>query len=351
MDTASPSNADVRWVRYLGLVTAISLAVFLVAIYVLPILPGVIVGGTAALVAIGGGAQFVFFGSTLISRALEGKRRTQFQVAISLAAPLVFALCLASRVDALPIETLWRMMTPWLLIPLCVLGWVGWFSATQLDRDHPFRGYLIGATVLFVLCFLWSMGMTSESDPSGEGSYSYFDRDQAMEARQSGRYVFMYAIYTAALYVAMFLRSRLKPRESTGEEALRKLNEALTPDAVEDIVSKMNHYIVARHARHGREADLPVPKVAIEIAYLKVMSGCSDPTRLELLKATYLTLDDYMLSEQDCAALDDFDKAVDQATEGRIPDTQRMSQALGVKKRLTEAMHRRSQTIAEVIKK
>src|ERR1700730_16791159 len=106
MDTASQSNADARWVRHLGIVTAVSIAVFIVPISVLPSLPGAFVGGTAALVAVGGGAQFVFFGATLISRALEGKRRTQFQVAISLAAPLVFALCLASRVDALPIETL-----------------------------------------------------------------------------------------------------------------------------------------------------------------------------------------------------------------------------------------------------
>lgn len=89
----------------------------------------------------------------LIYRALQRRRSAPFQVAISLAAPVVFTLFLASGADAVPIETLWRMLTPWLLIPLGIIAWICWFAGGQLNREHPFRGFLIASTVLFVLCW------------------------------------------------------------------------------------------------------------------------------------------------------------------------------------------------------
>jgi hypothetical protein len=164
-----PLKPDPGWVRYLGALTALGLAVLLLAGYVLPSRAAAIVGGIALFFVTVAGGQFLFHVATLTSKALHGRRRTGFQVAVALATPVAFILILASRADAVPVATLWRMVTPWLLIPLGIIAWVCWFAGGQLDREHPFRGFLIAATVFGVLCFFWSAGIVTEPDYDGEG--------------------------------------------------------------------------------------------------------------------------------------------------------------------------------------
>jgi len=362
---AEPLKPDRVWIRYLGILTAIALVTMALAVYVLPGRLGMIVGACAILFGVLAGSQFVFHAATMVSMALHGRRRTQFQIAVSLAVPAALALFLASRADDVPVETLLAMLTPWLLVPLGVIAWVCWFAGGQLNRDHPFRGFIIAAAILGVLCLFWSAGMISVSDYDGEGSSLYLDPEKAKRAKEIGEYVWRFVLYVTTAYLALFLKLKrplvfkLKwpSRESSQDEAFRKLNDALTPDAVQDIVSRMGGYIADREASPGREADLPFPKVVIELAYIKAMRDCTDPRYLDLLKAVYITLDDYMLSNEECAILTKFRDVLQQAIP---PDTDTLMERFNdvdmqrtqeINARLSEAMHRRSATIAKILKK
>ena len=197
-------KSDTGRIRDNGILTAIGLGVLVFAPYVLPSRPATFVQALALLFVVIAGSQFFFHLATFVSKVLKGRRRTQFQVAVALAVPIAFTVFLASRADAVPLETLLDMLTPWLLIPLGVIGWVCWSAGSQLNREHPFRGFLIASAVLFVLCFMWSMGMTSESD--GEDSYTYLDKEKAKRARETGEYVWRFVLYVTIAYVALFLR-------------------------------------------------------------------------------------------------------------------------------------------------
>jgi len=210
MGTSDPLKIDKGWVRYIGILTGIALVVLVFALYILPRRAGFIVGAFAALMVAIGGARFIFDGSTIISMSLDGWRRTWFQVAIALAVPVGFVLILASCADAVPLATLWRMLTPWLLIPLGIIAWVSWYFGGHLNRDHPFRGFLIAATVLGVLCFLWSAGMVSESDYEGEDSSFFFDPEKARVAKETGEYVWRFALYVTTAYLGLLFRLKLR---------------------------------------------------------------------------------------------------------------------------------------------
>ena len=352
--TASEDLASVRFhAKATGVTAAAGVLILVLAGYLLPQRAGVIVGGLALFVALVAGAQSAFQTATLASHTLHGERRRHFQVWMSVGAPILFGMFLVSRVEAVPVDTLLDILTPWLLVPLAIIGTVSWYAGGALDREHPFRGFVVAATVLAVLCWFWTAGMTSgESDEEG-GPGLYLDPERAERARATGEYVWRYLIYVAAAYAILFYRW-WKPHVPNAEEAFGKLNEALTPDAVDGVVSTMNQYIVERGARHGRKSELPVPQAALEMAYLKAIITCTDPQRLGLLKATYITLDDYFLSDEDCAALDAWDKIVSDVTEGRLSDVEvatRLAGEIGVKaqevrKRLSEAMQRRNKTVA-----
>jgi hypothetical protein len=203
--TSRPLHPDKRWVRYLGILTAIGVAALLLSYFALSKRDATIVGGLALLFIVGAGGQFLFHGATLVSLALHGRRRAQFQVALSLAVPALVALLLVSRVDAVPIETLWTILTPWLLIPLGIIGGVSWSAGSLLHRDYPFRGFLIATAILGVLCWFWTLGMMSESDYDGEGGL-YLDPERAKRARETGEYVWRFVLYITTAYVALFLR-------------------------------------------------------------------------------------------------------------------------------------------------
>jgi hypothetical protein len=340
-------------VRYLGALTAAALAVLMLAHVLLPRGPGFVVSGLALLLALGAGIPFLFQGATLISAALQGRRRVQFQVAVSIAVPLCITLLLAHRADAVPVETLRAMLTPWFFVVLGIIAWLFWFAGDHLDQHHPFKGFVITALVFGVLCFMWSAGMTTESDSDGE-SWSYLDPEKARDAKATGRYVWQFLIYLTTAYIALFLKLRRGPSKA---EAFHKFNEALTPEVVQAIVSKMGGYIADRKASPGRKADLPFPAVVIETAFYKAMRDSSDPDYLELLKATYIGLDDFMLSDEDCDVLTRYDALIKAHKEMDVrtvaerllePD---MIRAVEIRRGLREAMERRIERMDRLLKK
>lgn len=361
---AKPDPFDPKFLgsvtRSSGLIALISGVAFFTITELLPIprTARLIIGPFALMTLVGAGAVFLFHLAALVSVKLEGHNRRRFQVAVSLAVPIAFAFILSARVDALPLETLSQVLTPWLLVPLGFLAWIGWSTGKHLDRNHPFGGFLITAAALFVLCWMWNSGMTtSESDPDGEGGGLFLDPERAKRARETGEFVYKYVLFVLTAYVGLFLGFLKR------EEAFRKLNEALTP-AVDDIVSKMGSYIADRHARPGREADLPFPKTIIEMAFLTVIRDCHDPARCDVLKSVYITLDDYMLTDEDCAIVNayrDFLQHGGASIDRDSPDSFRtfaeklqspqMQKAVEIEDRLTDAMRRRSESINKFLRK
>lgn len=200
-----------RWFdwKYTGITVAVGTIVMLFAPYILPSRLALIVRVLALFLTVGAGAQFVFQGATLASHALQGQRRRQFQVGVSLAAPVLFITFLVSRVDAVPLNTLWGILThPWLIVPLAIITTASWYAGGVLDREHPFRGFVVAATIFAVLCWSWTGGMTSGPSVGYEdgGSSFYLDPKRAQRARETGEYVWRYLIYVSASYAVLFYR-------------------------------------------------------------------------------------------------------------------------------------------------
>jgi hypothetical protein len=193
--TSRPLNPDKGWVRYLGILTAIGFAVLIVSESTLSRRNATIVGGLALLFILGAGTQFLFHGATLVSLALHGRRRARFQIALSIAVPVLITFLLASRADAIPAQTLWTILTPWLLIPLGIIAVVSWSAGSLMHREHPFRGFLMAAAILGVLALLWSYGMVSESSDYDDGGGLYLDPKRAKRAQETGEYVWRFVLY------------------------------------------------------------------------------------------------------------------------------------------------------------
>jgi hypothetical protein len=197
---------DLRLLGPATLVSGIIVLLMVTDLLPLPRGPRILIGFFAGLTLVIAGAQFLFCIATFVSVTLDGHHRRRFQLALSLVVPIAFAFILSGGVDALPAETLSGMMTPALLFPVGIFAWIGWYGGSQLDRDHPFRGFVFAAAALFVLCWLLSMGLTSWSDD--ETSHSYLDPELAKRARETGEYVFRFVLYVSTVYLAMFLRWR-----------------------------------------------------------------------------------------------------------------------------------------------
>jgi len=88
------------------------------------------------------------------------------------------------------------------------------------------------------------------------------------------------------------------------QAALRKLDTMLDEATVDTIVSAVGGYIANRSARYCTEADLPYPRVAIEMAFVKAIARSSaDDPRLGNLKGVYIILDDFFLTPPEAAIM------------------------------------------------
>ena len=155
----------------------------------------------------------LFHGTTWVSLRLQGRQRKAFQIAVALVVPIALSLYFISRAPELVAsQMLEPMLTSWFLLPVAIIAYGSWFAADQLDREHPFRGFLVAAAVLFILCLFGYFGIHSEYDEQSESSLRYIDKEAAALAAQSGRYFAQYLVYVAISYGVMLVK--LKKRHA-----------------------------------------------------------------------------------------------------------------------------------------
>lgn len=151
--------------------------------------------------------KFVFHGATAVSMSLSGSRRNLFRIAVATAFPLVLSWYFIKDTPSVTAsDVIGPMASPWLLLPIALIGYVSWAAGEQLDQQHPFRGFLIASTVLFVICLLGYHGIHSEFDDQSETSYTIIDKEAASQAAQSGRYLGQILLYVGVSYAAMFAK-------------------------------------------------------------------------------------------------------------------------------------------------
>jgi hypothetical protein len=209
-------NRDELWMhgKFTGIMAAIAGVVFIIVPYIFPQKAAVVIQGLALLLLVGAGSQAFSYGSTLISMRLQGEQRRRFQIAVSLAVPTVLTLYFVSRAEGFDPERV-GLSKVWVLLPLALIAWLCWVGGESMDREHPFRGFLIVAAILFVWCFLKEQGMYFESDdydPEG-GSTAFIDKQRAKFARETGEYAMRYPLYVGTAYAALLARMKKRKRD------------------------------------------------------------------------------------------------------------------------------------------
>jgi len=186
--------------KFFGIASVILLVVVL-------IIPVKIIHLLALLGLVATVSQFVFQGSTAISISLEGVARRRFQIAVAVVVPLLLSLYFIKDTSAISLQGVFgHMFSPWFLAPLGIITYLSYVAADQLDRELPFRGFLIACAALFVICFMGHNGIYSEYDDYSDSNHYYLDKDAAKSALETGRYFGQFLVYTAFSYVAMLAK-------------------------------------------------------------------------------------------------------------------------------------------------
>jgi hypothetical protein len=188
------------------------------------------------------------------------------------------------------------MLEPWLLLPLAIIAWACWQVGRQVVGDeHPFQFFLIVAAALGLWCFLRSMGMFADSYGP--------DSEAAKRARQTGEYVWAFALYVTTAYLVLLLRLKAGLTRRERQRDLRDLDDKLTPEIVNHIITTLGQYVEDHQGRHGRESDLPFPRALIEFAYMKALRDTPEGPDRAVLRTSYMLLDEHMLSDADADVL------------------------------------------------
>lgn len=159
------------------------------------------------------GWQAFFYWTTAISLKLCDPQRGYFQVAISILFPLCASLLFLRDTPEFRFDYLTdSFSSPWILIPLGIIAYFSYISGNHLDIYHPFRGFVISSTVLFVFFYIRSKGVYVETDNDLEGSSYFVDKDAAKHAATTGKY-FLHYIASVMFSYAGLLLGRHKNRE------------------------------------------------------------------------------------------------------------------------------------------
>tara|TARA_B100000886_G_C20383582_1_gene475030 strand:- start:254 stop:913 length:660 start_codon:yes stop_codon:yes gene_type:complete len=143
-----------------------------------------------------------FWGSTLISIKLNGKRRTQFQILVILVTPMIFSLYFINEASALTANSVFLpLLSWWTLLPIAILFHFGWFGSELLHSEHPFRGFVIAAFSIFMI-----LGVGY----NGGFSSDYGDVPETLETDSASAYLGRFLSYICVFYFSMYLRMKVR---------------------------------------------------------------------------------------------------------------------------------------------
>ena len=166
------------------------------------------------------GCRFLFEFATVISMSIEGKARNRFQFAIAAVVPSLLSLYFIRDVSPITLRgVLGYMFSAWFLLPFGAIAYFSWAAADYLNKEHPFRGFLIASAVIFVICFMGHHENYLETDDHTERNTVIIDKELAKGSATTGGYFGQFIVYIIISYSAMLIKLRnrdfFKKREKT----------------------------------------------------------------------------------------------------------------------------------------
>lgn len=155
------------------------------------------------------GWNLIMLVSQAISISLQGGQRRLFQIAVSIAFPILLSMYFIRDVPVITLEGVARpMLTVWFFFPLVLIGWVSWAFADQLDIEHPYFGFVMATTVLFVICFLGQNGAYVEQNESTDASEMFIDVEAGRNSKLTGEHFGRFLVYVTVAYGALLAKLR-----------------------------------------------------------------------------------------------------------------------------------------------
>jgi hypothetical protein len=102
-------------------------------------------------------------------------------------------------------------------------------------------------------------------------------------------------------------------KRKTADDTVRELYERMEPEIVAAIIGDMGAYMEERRGEAGRLSDLQWPVAAIELAFMKALREWPDGPALEAVRAAYLMLDRWLLSDEECVLFTEYGEHLQRA--------------------------------------
>lgn len=206
MNDASPETIGLSFkeakseAKLFGVVSVVLLVITL-------LVPAKIIAAFAFMGLVGTGSLTLFHGATAVSLSLAGAARRWFQLAVSIVVPLVLSLYFLRGTPSITVYGLFgHLLNPWFLIPFVIIGYISWTAADLLNREHPFRGFLIATAVIFIICFMGYSGIYIETDYYTDETTFGGDSETTQRAVETGRYFGQFLIYMVVSYTTMLIK-------------------------------------------------------------------------------------------------------------------------------------------------
>ena len=143
-----------------------------------------------------------FYGATWVSFLLQDNKRKLFQVFVSIFTPAILSIYFLRHISEFTLQaTFGPLMNPWLLLPCAFIWFFSKVLSRVLDRQHPFRGYLVSSVIIFLFCLYGFSGISIDS----ENGANYADEEFVKLAASTAKYFGLYLLYVAISYVSLFL--------------------------------------------------------------------------------------------------------------------------------------------------
>lgn len=184
------------------------------------------------------GWLFMFHGTTVVSLALERESRRWFQIFVSSAVPILASLYFIKDTPSVTFGGVaGHMISPSYLFVIALIGYFSWAGADVLNKDHPFRGFLIVSTFFFVICFMGHHGYYGEYDDYSDETGWLLDKEAAKRAAETGRYFGQFWLYVTVSYGAMLFKMM---RKSKAERLYQQADKESDPERKKKLLLEWN---------------------------------------------------------------------------------------------------------------